>query len=57
MKNKNNISNNENKKQKGFTKIFRNLIKKKTNVLKNVLENRFDVWKKEAFKGTFTRKI
>ena len=56
MKNKNNISNNENKRQKGFSKIFRNLIKKKTNVLKNVLKNRFNMWKKEAFKGTFIRK-
>ena len=52
----NNKNNNENKGQKGFAKIFRNLIKKKTNVLKNVLENRFNMWKKEAFKGTFIRK-
>ena len=56
LKNKNTISNNETKRQKGFAKIFRNLIKKKTNILKNVLENRFNIWKKEAFKGTFIRK-
>ena len=56
MNKKNIISNNENKRQKGFTKIFRNLIKKKTNIMKNILENRFNMWKKEAFKGTFIRK-
>ena len=56
LKNKKDINNSENKKQKGFTKIFRSLIKKKNNALKNVLENRFNLWKKEAFKDIFIRK-
>ena len=41
------------KKNKGYTKIFRNLIKRKQNILKNILDNKFTKWKKEAFKDTF----
>ena len=29
------------KKNKGYTKIFRNLIKRKQNILKNILDNKF----------------
>ena len=44
------------KKTKGYVKIFRKLVKKKNDVLKKILDNKFDKWKKEAFKGTFIRK-
>ena len=45
-----------NKKNKGYARIFRNIIKKKNKELKHILINRFKKWKEEAFKGMFIRK-
>ena len=37
-------------------RIFRNLIKKKNNGIKDILDKKFNKWKKEAFKDSFFRK-
>ena len=53
---KKNVKDTCNRKTKGYVRVFRNIIKKKNELLKNILDNRFKKWKKEAFKGTFIRK-
>ena len=56
LKNKKNITLSKDKKNKGYVKIFRNLIKKKNDDIKGILDNKFNKWKKEAFKDSFFRK-
>ena len=50
------LNDKSNKKNKGYARVFRKIIKKKNNELKHILINRFKKWKKEAFKGMFIRK-
>jgi len=45
-----------NKKSKGYVRVFLKFIKRKNNVLKHVLDNRFKKWKENALKGLFIRK-
>ena len=45
-----------NKKSKGYTRVFLKFIKRKNNILKHVLDNRFKKWKENALKGLFIRK-
>ena len=53
---KENYNSNDDKKNKGYARIFRKIIKKNNNILKNIINNRFKKWQKEAFKGTYIRK-
>ena len=53
---KKNVKDTCNRKTKGYVRVFRNIIKKKNDLLKKILDNRFKKWKKEAFKGAFIRK-
>ena len=46
----------EKEKPKGYTRIFRNIIKKKSEIMKNVLKNRFTKWRKESLKGLIVKK-
>ena len=47
---KKNVKDTCNRKTKGYVRVFRNIIKKKNELLKNILDNRFKKWKKEALK-------
>ena len=53
---KENYNSNDDKKNKGYVRIFRKIIKRNNNILKNIINNRFKKWQKEAFKGTYIRK-
>ena len=46
----------EKEKPKGYTRIFRNIIKKKSEIMKNILKNRFTKWRKESLKGLIVKK-
>lgn len=46
----------EKEKPKGYTRIFRNIIKKKSEIMKNILKNRFLRWRKESAKGLIVKK-
>lgn len=43
-------------KPKGYTRIFRNIIKKKSEIIKNILKKRFIKWRKESLKGLIVKK-
>ena len=46
----------EKEKPKGYTRIFRNIIKKKSDIMKNILQKRFTKWRKESVKGLIVKK-
>ena len=46
----------EKEKPKGYTRIFRNIIKKKSEIMKNILKKRFLRWRKESAKGLIVKK-
>ena len=46
----------EKEKPKGYTRIFRNIIKKKSEIMKNILKKRLTKWRKEAVKGLIVKK-
>jgi hypothetical protein len=46
----------EKEKSKGYTRIFRNIIKKKSEIMKNILKKRLTKWRKEAVKGLIVKK-
>ena len=46
----------EKEKLKGYTRIFRNIIKKKSEIMKNILKKRLTKWRKEAVKGLIVKK-
>ena len=52
----NNTQINKEKKQKGFVRIFRNYIKKKDIIRKEILKNRFKKWEKESLKDSVIKK-
>lgn len=56
LKNKKALTLSKDKKNNGYVRIFRNLIKKKNNGIKDILDKKFNKWKKEAFKDSFFRK-
>ena len=56
LSNKNHITVTNDKKHKGYVRIFRNIFKKKNDAIKSILDNIFNKWKKEAFKDSFIRK-
>ena len=45
---KENYNSNDDKKNKGYVRIFRKIIKRNNNILKNIINNRFKKWQKEA---------
>ena len=46
----------EKEKPKGYTRIFRNIIKKKSEIMKNILKKRFAKWRKDTMKGLIVKK-
>jgi hypothetical protein len=46
----------EKEKPKGYTRIFRNIIKKKSEIMKNILKKRFTKWRKDTMKGLIVKK-
>ena len=46
----------EEKKSKVYVRILRNIIKKKDNLRKNIIQNLFTKWKKETLKGLTIKK-
>ena len=47
----------EGKKPKGYSRFFRNVIKEKSKVLKDILQKRFFKWRKDALKGKIKKTV
>ena len=48
---------NTRKKPKGYTRFFRKIIKNKAKVMKDIIQNRFFKWRKDALKGKIKKTI
>ena len=52
-----NLTLNTRKKPKGYTRFFRKVIKNKAKVMKDIIQNRFFKWRKDALKGKIKKTI
>lgn len=55
--NKTNLSLKQRKKPKGYSRFLRNVIKEKTKVMKEIIQNRFFKWRKDALRGKIRKTV
>ena len=53
----NNLSLKEKKKPKGYARFFRKVIKEKNKSMKNIIQNRFYQWRKDALRGKIKKTV
>ena len=52
-----NLTLNTRKKPKGYSRFFRKVIKNKAKIMKDIIQNRFFKWRKDALKGKIKKTI
>ena len=57
IENKNNLELKTRKKLKGYCRFLRNVIKEKSKSLKEIMQNRFIKWRKDALKGKIKKTV
>ena len=57
IENKNNLELKTKKKIKGYCRFLRNVIKEKSKSLKEIMQNRFIKWRKDALKGKIKKTV